>query len=59
MDKVSLAYCHQCRRKHGFIAVDNYAHTARRKKCESCNKIKSILPDRHWKVEYPSGMILQ
>lgn len=56
---VSLAYCYDCRRKHAFVRVDDGAHTARVKKCECCGKRRGILADRHWRPEYPNGMILQ
>lgn len=56
---VSLIYCYDCRRKHGFIPKDDGAHTAVRKKCECCGKRRGILGDRHWKPEYPNGMVLQ
>lgn len=56
---VSLVYCHDCRRKHAFVPIDDGAHTARVRKCECCGKRRSILGDRHWKPEYPNGMISQ
>lgn len=54
-----MNYCYECRRKQGFIPKDDGAHTAVRKKCECCGKRRSILGDRHWKPEYPNGMVLQ
>ena len=49
-----MNYCHECRSKHGFIPRDRGAHTAHRKKCECCGKLRKILGDRHWKPEYQS-----